>query len=119
MGTFRSRYIVRNLLDADSFRSVCGFRRSLITEEESSQVSLSHLHITDFSRSHYHLRTTEMYYVLEGSGVMQLDDEVVEMKPGTCIVIEPGCRHTAKGDMKVLIIGVPPFRADDVLYDPE
>src|SRR5438874_12223837 len=111
------RYAVRRLADTPSFRSVCGFRQSLITETESEAVSLSHLHITNFSRKHYHLRTTEVYYVLDGRGVMELDDNEVEISSGDCVVIEPGCRHTARGDLKVVIIGVPPFQPDDVLFD--
>ncbi len=111
------RFTVRRLEEIDLFRSVCGIRQSIITNADSQELSLSYLHITDFSRKHYHNRTTEVYYVLEGNGEMELDDETVGISPGTCVLIEPGCRHTARGDLKVLILGVPPFREDDVLYD--
>ena len=117
MQSTKTRYAVRRLDEVELFRSVCGFRQSIITHADSKELSLSYLHITDFARKHYHKQTTEIYYVLEGTGEMELDDETVEMLPGTCVLIEPGCRHTARGDLKVIIIGVPPFREADVHYD--
>ena len=33
---------------------------------------------------------------------MQLDDEIIPVKPGMCVMIPPGVRHRAIGEMKVL-----------------
>ncbi len=76
------------------------------------------IHVTDISEDaelHYHKRLTETYYFLEcgpGAG-MQLDDEVVAVKPGMCILIPPGVRHRAIGKMKVLIVVFPKFDPAD------
>src|SRR5579871_4750439 len=58
------------------------------------------IHLTSISADaelHYHKRLTETYYFVEcGPGArMQLDDEVVAVSPGKCIVIPPGVRHRA------------------------
>ena len=44
--------------------------------------------ITSDAKLHYHKRLTETYYFLEcGPGAkMQLDDDVLPVKPGICIV---------------------------------
>ena len=62
--------------------------------------------ITSDAKLHYHKRLTETYYFLEcGPGAkMQLDDDVLPVKPGICIMIPPGVRHRAIGEMKVLIV---------------
>ena len=47
---------------------------------------------------------------------MQLDDELVPIRPGTCILIPPGTVHRAVGRMTVLIFVTPKFDpADEVV----
>jgi mannose-6-phosphate isomerase-like protein (cupin superfamily) len=80
------------------------------------------VHVTSISvdaQLHYHKRLTETYYFLEcGTGAqMQLDDETVAVKPGMCIMIPPGVRHRAIGEMKVLIIALPKFDPADEWLD--
>jgi mannose-6-phosphate isomerase-like protein (cupin superfamily) len=44
---------------------------------------------------------------------MQLDDEILAVRPGMCILIPPGVRHRAIGEMKVLIVAMPKFDPED------
>jgi mannose-6-phosphate isomerase-like protein (cupin superfamily) len=110
------KYIVRQVDNLDEARSTCGFRRAIFTEEQGAGFSMSVLRISDSSR-HYHLRTWEAYYVLDGEGELELDDETVVLKPGTAVLIRPGVRHTAKGAVTALILGTPPFTNEDMLFD--
>jgi mannose-6-phosphate isomerase-like protein (cupin superfamily) len=75
--------------------------------------------ITSDAKLHYHKRLTETYYFLEcGPGAkMQLDDDVLPVKPGICIMIPPGVRHRAIGAMKVLIVALPKFGPSDEWLD--
>lgn len=116
--TQAKKYFVRHLEEVNTFRSVCGFRKSLITPEDSPVVGLSFLDISD-SRKHYHKSVTEVYYCLSGKGEMELENEVVTLEPGTVVYIPPGVRHTARGNVQVLIISVPPFETGDVHFDEE
>ena len=81
------------------------------------------VHVTEISadaKLHYHRRLTETYYFLEcePGARMQLDDDVVDVAPGTCIVIPPGVRHRAIGRMKVLLFVTPKFDpADEWVVD--
>jgi len=61
---------------------------------------------------------TEIYVVLEGEGMLELDDETVPMKPFTTIMIKPGCRHRAIGTFKILNIAIPKFDPTDEFSDP-
>ena len=76
------------------------------------------VHVTEISadaKLHFHRRLTETYYFLEcePGAQMQLDDDVVDVATGTCIVIPPGVRHRAIGRMKVLLFVTPKFDATD------
>ena len=110
------KWIVKRGTDQEEFRSVCGFRKSLLTTEDQTRVSLSHLRIND-SREHYHKQLEEVYYILQGTGAIVLDGERVEVSPGDSLVIRPGVRHHSEGDMEVLIICCPPHETSDVFFD--
>jgi quercetin dioxygenase-like cupin family protein len=80
------------------------------------------LHVTNIrqdARLHYHKRLTEVYYFLEcrPDARMQLDDQVLSVRPGMCIMIRPGTRHRALGEMKVLIVVLPKFDPADEWFD--
>lgn len=80
------------------------------------------VHVTDISEDaalHYHKTLTETYYFLEcGPGAqMQLDDKLVPVRPGMCIVILPGTRHRAVGKMRVVIFVLPKFDPADEWLD--
>jgi len=112
------KYVVRQLEDIDEARSTCGFRKALFTSEDSDALSVSVLRIDDSSK-HYHNDTYETYFVLEGEGQLELNDDIVPLKPGTAVLIKPGVRHTARGKVTALIVGTPPFRADDMFMDEQ
>lgn len=80
------------------------------------------VHVTEICMSaklHYHKQLTETYYFLEcdADAQMQLDDEIIDVKPGMSIVIRPGTRHRALGPMKVLILVLPKFDPADEWFD--
>ena len=80
------------------------------------------IHVTRIhqdARRHYHQRLTEVYYFLEcdRDARMQLDDQMLAVRPGMCIMIRPGTRHRALGEMKVLIVVLPKFDPTDEWFD--
>jgi len=80
------------------------------------------VHVTEISadaRVHSHRRLTETYYFLEcePGAKMQLNDEMLDVHPGLCILIRPGVRHRAVGRMKVLIVVIPKFDPTDEWFD--
>ena len=57
-------------------RSACGWRDRLISHEDCSLSPAAWVHAVDIdgAKLHYHKRSTELYYVLEGSGSVILGD---------------------------------------------
>ena len=72
----------------------------------------------DGAREHYHKRSAELYYVLEGEGRVVLDGVEQVVRKGSLVHIPPGVVHGAKGRMRVLVVGIPDI-ADDALFFPE
>ena len=109
-------YLVRKVDEIPEERSTRGFRKRLITKEHFEEANLTFLSVYEAER-HYHKKTTEFYYVLKGKGILELDGDRVELEPGTLVMIRPGTRHRAEGQVETLIVGVPPFDPADTFFD--
>ena len=48
---------------------------------------------------------------------MQLDGELIPLRPQMCVLIRPGTRHRAVGRMRVLIVVLPKFDPQDEWFD--
>jgi mannose-6-phosphate isomerase-like protein (cupin superfamily) len=60
-----------------------------------------------------------VYYILDGSGKMELNGDWVDLEPGTVVWIEPGARHrlVSAAGVKTIVFSIPAFRADDEYFD--
>ena len=110
------KYLIRRLADTPTERGVCGWRKTLVTHDDTPVANVSHLQIND-SKYHYHRVMTEFYYVLSGGGTMTLDGEKRAITAGDLVVIKPGVWHTSDGEMDVLILGVPAGEQTDVWFE--
>ena len=69
------------------------------------------------ARTHYHKRLTEIYYILEGTGEMELDGKQQKVQAGDAILIKPYCRHRAIGKLRVVVVPIPVFDPTDEYFD--
>ena len=111
--------LVRHEGDTPRERSTCGWRDRLISREDSRVAAWVHAVDIDGARPHYHKRATELYYVLEGEGVVVLDGEEHPVRKGSLVHIPPGVVHGAKGRMRVLVTGIPDIAEDDLFFPEE
>ena len=98
-------------------RCPCGWARRAFAASSENVASMHIVDIQEDARAHYHKRMTEIYLVLEGTGQMELDGELIPVKPMTAIYIRPGCRHRAVGKMRIVNIPVPSFDDSDEWFD--
>ena len=67
---------------------------------------------------HYHEKARQFFYVLEGEGVMGLEDHEVILRKGQGFEIAPMVKHqfknTSQTDVYFLVISVPSTRGDRV-----
>jgi quercetin dioxygenase-like cupin family protein len=87
----------------------------LISREDVALSPAAWAHAVDIqdAKLHYHKRSTEIYYVLEGGGELLLDGVAHELRKGSLAHIPPGVVHGARGRMRVLVVGIPDIANDD------
>jgi len=111
-----NKIIVRHVSDIEPVDCPCGKSTRILTQKDNPAISF-HSTETKDAKSHFHRETTEIYYILEGTGQMLLDSDLIELKPGLCIHIPPGIRHRVIGKIKTLVIATPAFNPDDEFFD--
>jgi len=105
-------------LDAlDPTRCPCGWSRRAFAEVPGTPASVHVVEILEDARTHYHKKMTEIYVILEGEGHLELDGQLIPVKPLTSIMIRPGCRHRAIGKLKLLNVPIPAFDPADEWFD--
>lgn len=110
-------YLIAQLDQIPPVPCPCGQARRAFAGPDNRTATV---HLTDISadaRTHYHKGMTEIYVFLEGEGAMELDGEMVPVKPMTAIFIKPGCRHRAIGNLRIINIPVPAFDPADEWFD--
>ena len=80
--------------------------------------SLAHATLKPGETSRPHtLKTSEVYYILEGEGVMHIEDESARVRSGQSIYIPPNSRqfveNTGNSELKFLCIVDPAWRKED------
>jgi|SRR5687768_8311932 mannose-6-phosphate isomerase-like protein (cupin superfamily) len=95
----------------------CGTTRRAFAETPGAPASVHRVDISADARAHYHKKMSEIYVVLEGQGEIELDGQRFPIKPMTSILIKPGCRHRAVGQMKILNVAIPAFDPADEWFD--
>ena len=111
------RYSVVRLGELAPVSCPCGQARRAFASDEDGVASLHLVEISEDSKVHYHKKLTEVYFVLEGQGEMELDGRRFPVGPGTAVKIRPGCRHRAIGRLKIINMVVPAFDAADEWFD--
>ena len=95
----------------------CGLTRRAFIDDPAQTASLHLLDVQVNAQVHYHKKITEIYFILEGEGHMELDGTRVPVQPFSAILIKPGCRHRAVGKLRVAITAIPAFDPQDEWFD--
>ncbi len=97
----------------------CGWARRAFADQDHFPGTV---HLTEISRNaiaHYHKTHTEVYIILQCAedAQIELDGERQSIKPLDSILIPPGVRHRAIGEMNVIVISSPAFDPTDEHFD--
>jgi mannose-6-phosphate isomerase-like protein (cupin superfamily) len=68
---------------------------------------------------HWHEITSEVYYILEGTGKVELDGEWFDVEPGSVVSIPARTRHRiiSEEGLKTVVVAIPPFEEADEFVD--
>ena len=117
--------IVRSLEQAEPFttadgstiRELIGLPTAPVRNQSLAEATLAPGQATE---RHYHADSEELYYVVEGSGEMELDGERRQVAVGDAVLIPPGARHQIRADaegLRFLCCCAPAYRHEDTFFD--
>src|SRR5262245_51740512 len=102
--------------DVSEIRELLAHRNSCIANQSLAEARLPPGMSTT---PHYHPRTEEIYYLLEGTGHMRIGDETRDVGPGDAIAIPPGVVHTitstGRQTLKFLCCCAPGYEESDTV----
>jgi mannose-6-phosphate isomerase-like protein (cupin superfamily) len=101
-----ARFLRCDPAEVEPWAETCGQIRPLIEEADEAAGEVHHVEI-DHAKLHYHQRTDEFYYVIEGEGTMVLDDEEIALHKGVVVYVPRGVKHKAIGRLTVLTVCIP------------
>ncbi|MBU6392093.1 MAG: cupin domain-containing protein, partial [Planctomycetes bacterium] len=86
-------------------------------EELALRYSLAHAVVKPCETSYWHkLKNSEVYYILEGEGIMHIDNESAKVLPGQAVYILPNSlqciKNIGQSDLKFLCIVDPAWRQE-------
>ena len=103
--------------DGSIIRSILDTSNAPVAKQSLAEASLP---VGGATQRHYHRVSEEFYYILKGSGAMELDGEERRVGPGDAILIPPGRWHqiTANEGVKLRFFCCcsPPYSDEDTFF---
>ena len=121
-------YHIRNFKDTKRIisRDLCDLAELLHPSKEKlpfDSFSVSHAILSPHSKSlpHKLVESTEIYIVIEGAATLHLNQEKIELKKGTTVVIPASAEQYIVNDsddsLELLCIVTPPWSYDDEIIN--
>ncbi len=119
---------VKNLADVPAFitkdgseiRELLAYRNSGIQNQSLAEARVP---AGSSTQEHYHPKTEEIYYITAGSGRMDIDGDIRDVKPGDAIAIPPGKKHklwnTGSETLSLLCCCAPCYEHSDTVITEE
>jgi mannose-6-phosphate isomerase-like protein (cupin superfamily) len=98
---------------------ICGMAIELINEETSFPKNISTaiiiIDIGKSSEAHYHKITEEIYFIMEGDALLEIDNMKFKLRSGHSAIIPIGTVHRIKntGQIQLKFLSI-----DSPIYDP-
>jgi mannose-6-phosphate isomerase-like protein (cupin superfamily) len=91
--------------------------RKLLTAAHGDDLSITHVRLDGVHRPLRTLRSTRVYYVLEGAGRFTVGDEPpVVADAGDVVVVPRGVAYGFEGTLTYLVLNTPAFVEGDDIY---
>jgi mannose-6-phosphate isomerase-like protein (cupin superfamily) len=104
--------------DGSTIRELLGLPTAAVRNQSLAEATLPPGGAT---QRHHHRETEEIYYIVEGSGEMEINGERAHVTPGDAILIPPGAWHEiradAGGELRFLCCCAPAYRHEDTFFE--
>jgi mannose-6-phosphate isomerase-like protein (cupin superfamily) len=102
--------------DGSTIRSILDLSNAPVQNQSLAEATLP---AGGSTQRHFHKVSEEFYFVLEGSGQMEVDGEEREIGPGDAVLIPPGAWHSLRSlsGMRFLCCCSPPYSHADTYFE--
>ena len=102
--------------DGSEIRELLAHRNSCIRNQTLAEARLAP---GECATAHRHLKTEEIYFILEGQGIMRVGEDEASVGPGDAIAIPPGAEHhirnTGNITLRFLCCCAPGYEHEDTV----
>lgn len=102
--------------DGSTIRSILDHTNAPVEKQSLAEASLPPGAATD---RHYHKKSEELYFILDGEGTMEIDGESKSIGPGDAILIPAGQWHQITAGVEKLTFlccCAPPYSHEDTFF---
>ena len=101
--------------DGSTIRSILDATNAPVEKQSLAEASLP---AGGETQRHYHKLSEEIYFILEGQAMMEVDGEVREIGPGDAILIAPNAWHqvNATTSIRFLCCCAPVYSHEDTYF---
>ncbi|MGB1130989.1 MAG: cupin domain-containing protein [Haloferula sp.] len=102
--------------DGSTIRSILDSANAPVEKQSLAEATIP---VGRETERHWHKESEEFYFILEGSGMMEIDGETRQVGVGDAILIPAGAWHQikAKEALRFLCCCAPPYRHDDTYFE--
>lgn len=108
----------KNVYDLPVVDNIC----NQILREVISLAEISMAHVVmepeNVSLLHKHSRISEIYFILEGRGILYHNNKILEVEKGAYLALPPNTSHKLENvgncNLEHLVLAIPPFNSSDV-----
>jgi mannose-6-phosphate isomerase-like protein (cupin superfamily) len=102
--------------DGSTIRSILDCTNAPVQKQSLAEASLPAKGAT---QRHYHRLSEEFYFILEGTGKMEIDENTQDVRPGDAILIPAGAWHQiiAHTGLRLLCCCAPPYSHEDTYFE--
>ena len=101
--------------DGSTIRSILDRTNAPVANQSLAEATIP---LGKATERHYHKLSEEFYFILEGTGTMEIGGEERPVSPGDAILIPPGAWHqiTAAQTLRFLCCCAPPYSHEDTYF---
>jgi mannose-6-phosphate isomerase-like protein (cupin superfamily) len=101
--------------DGSTIRSILDRTNAPVQNQSLAEARIAAGNTT---QRHFHRVAEEFYFILEGTGLMEIDGTEREVGPGDAVLIPPGAWHTIRAtrDLRFLCCCAPPYSHEDTYF---
>jgi mannose-6-phosphate isomerase-like protein (cupin superfamily) len=104
--------------DGSTIRSILDRTNAPVRHQSLAEASLPPGGATE---RHFHRASEEIYFILSGTALMELDGQIQAVKPGDAVLIPPGAWHqitaTGESELRLLCCCAPPYSHEDTFFE--